>query len=128
MAGQAAPVRRPLGAVRKMTAPGHIVAFHDDESYVMNKATGEIHWRREENGKYILDVWVFPQADLDGQSLDAGFGRAAATQRSSGVRPRIKSSGDGSYRSRGRRGQETGNSVNVPAFGDGTGGNGGDEA
>jgi hypothetical protein len=44
------------------------VRFDDDGSYIQNKATGEINWLREEDGNYLLDVWVVP-------SEETGFGR-----------------------------------------------------
>ena len=32
----------------------------DDGSFIMIKATGELIWLREQNGNYMLDVWVPP--------------------------------------------------------------------
>ena len=32
----------------------------DDGSFIMIKATGESIWLREQNGNYMLDVWVPP--------------------------------------------------------------------
>ena len=60
MTFQAAPVKRPLGAVRRMCRSSHRVVFDDDGSYIMNKTTGEVNWMREEDGNYILDLWVIP--------------------------------------------------------------------
>jgi hypothetical protein len=68
MTFQAAPVDRPLGSVKRMCSSGHLVVFDDDGSYVLNKLTGEVNWMREENGNYIMDLWVMPNG---GQ----GFGR-----------------------------------------------------
>ena len=70
MTFQAAPVSKPLGSVKRMCSSGHRVVFDDDGSYIQNKATGELNWLREENGNYILDVWVIPPGNSD-----AGFGR-----------------------------------------------------
>ncbi len=60
MTFQAAPVSRPLGSVMRMCRSGHRVVFDDEGSYVQNKVTGEINWLREENGNYMLDVWILP--------------------------------------------------------------------
>ena len=70
MTFQAAPVSKPLGSVKTMCSSGRRVVFDDDGSYIQNKATGELNWLREENGNYILDVWVIPPGNSD-----AGFGR-----------------------------------------------------
>ena len=61
---QAAPVSKPLGSVKRMCANNHRVVFDDDGSYIQNKLTGEINWLREDNGNYMLDVWVVPPNEL----------------------------------------------------------------
>jgi len=60
MTFQAAPVERPLGSVKRMCNSGHRVVFDDEGSYVLNKTTGEINWLREDNGNYVMDLWVMP--------------------------------------------------------------------
>ena len=60
MTFQAAPVDRPLGSVKRMCTSGHMVVFDEEGSYVLNKLTGEVNWMREENGNYIMDLWVAP--------------------------------------------------------------------
>ena len=67
MTFQAAPVSRALGSVMRMCRSGHKCVFADEGSYIQNKNTGEINWLREEEGNYMLDVWVVP-------SEAAGFG------------------------------------------------------
>ena len=64
MTFQAAPVSKPLGSVKRMCASNHRVVFDDDGSYIQNKATGEINWMREDNGNYMLDVWIVPPDQL----------------------------------------------------------------
>ena len=61
---QAAPVSKPLGSVKRMCANSHRVVFDDDGSYIQNKLTGEINWLREDNGNYMLDVWIVPPNEL----------------------------------------------------------------
>ena len=72
MTFQAAPVSRPLGSVKKICKSGHTVVFDEEGSYIMNKATGEVNWMREEDGNYIMDLWVIPQ---EAMNSSAGFGR-----------------------------------------------------
>ena len=60
MTFQAAPVARALGSVMRMCKAGHRCVFDEEGSYIENKATGEINWLRQENGNYMLDVWVIP--------------------------------------------------------------------
>ena len=62
---QAAPVTKPLASVMRIVKAGHVVVFDDDSSYIMNKRTGEINVLREEDGNYMLDVWVKPSNDGD---------------------------------------------------------------
>ena len=59
---QAAPVSRPLGSVKRICQSGHRVIFDEDGSFIGNKVTGEIDLLREDNGKYIIDLWVVPAA------------------------------------------------------------------
>ena len=60
MTFQVANISRALGSVSKMCANGNAVIFDDDGSYILNKATGEVTWLRQENGVYLLDVGVAP--------------------------------------------------------------------
>ena len=69
MTFQAAPVSRPLGSVKRICSHNHRVVFDDEGSYIQNKATGETNWMREEDGNYILDLWVMPG------SSEVGFAR-----------------------------------------------------
>ena len=64
MTFQAAPVDRPLGSVKRMCSSGHLVVFDEEGSYILNKLTGEVNWMREQNGNYVMDLWVAPS---DGQ-------------------------------------------------------------
>ena len=74
MTFQAAPVSRALGSVKRMNETGHIVVFDGTDSYIQNKATGEINWLREENGNYLMDLWIMPIDDLT-EMKRQGFGR-----------------------------------------------------
>ena len=62
---QAAPVSRPLGSVMRMCRSGHRVIFDDEGSYIEHKVSGEINWLREEDGNYMLDVWVIPRETIE---------------------------------------------------------------
>ena len=57
---QGAPASRPLGSVKRICQSGHRVTFDEDDSFIENKMTGEINWLREDNGNYIMDLWVMP--------------------------------------------------------------------
>jgi len=70
---QAAPVARPLGSVKRMCEAGHQVIFDADGSYVRNKRTSEINWMREENGNYIMDLWVMPATYMQ-EAASNGWG------------------------------------------------------
>ena len=74
MTFQAAPVSRALGSVKRMNETGHVVVFDGSNSYIQNKTTGEINWLREENGNYLMDLWIMPIDDLN-EMKRAGFGR-----------------------------------------------------
>ena len=66
MVFQAAPVTRALGSVKRICKSGHRVVFDEGGSYIEHKATGEVNMLREEDGNYVLDMWVLPN--------EAGFG------------------------------------------------------
>ena len=65
MTFQVAPVSKPLGSVKRICAAGHRVVFDDDGSYIVNKLTGELNWLRDDNGNFMLDVWVPPPTAID---------------------------------------------------------------
>ena len=58
LTAQVCDVNKALLSVRKMTKAGNKVVFDDGASYIENKASGQKIWMREENGMYILKVWV----------------------------------------------------------------------
>ena len=74
MTFQAAPVSRALGSVKRMNETGHVVVFDGADSYIQNKVTGEINWLREENGNYLMDLWIMPMDDLNEMKRQS-FGR-----------------------------------------------------
>ena len=49
-----------LGSVKKMLNANHRVVFDLPLSYIENKLTGEKKFLREEEGNFMLDVWVPP--------------------------------------------------------------------
>ena len=65
MTFQVAPVAKPLGSVQRICAAGHMVVFDSEGSYIVNKQTGELNWLRNDNGNFMLDVWVSPPAAVD---------------------------------------------------------------
>ena len=78
MTFQAAPVAKPLGSVKRICQAGHYVIFDEDGSYIVNKATGELNWLREQRGNYMLDAWIPFSSQTDAntwRSHDYPFGR-----------------------------------------------------
>ena len=55
---QVCKVHRPLMSVKKICKNGQKVVFDDEGSYVENKTTGERIQVLEQEGEYVLDVWV----------------------------------------------------------------------
>ena len=55
---QVCDVHRPLMSVKKMCRSGHRVVFDEAGSFIENKETGEKLKIVEEDGEYLLDVWV----------------------------------------------------------------------
>merc|ERR1712024_357380 len=55
---QVCKVHRPLMSVKKICKNGQRVVFNEEGSYVENKLTGERLQVLEEDGEYVLDVWV----------------------------------------------------------------------
>ena len=73
MTFQATPVARPLGSVKRMMESGHRVVFDPEGCYIENKGSGEINWLREENGNFMMDMWIMPVEQMN--SMSASFGR-----------------------------------------------------
>ena len=70
-----APVAKPLGSVKRLCAARHTVVFDDEYSFIYNKDSGEVNRLREEDGNYMLDVWVAPPGSSEYDELS--FGRQA---------------------------------------------------
>ena len=43
----------------------HTVVFDSEGSYIINKQTGELNRLRNDNGNFLLDVWVPAPAAID---------------------------------------------------------------
>ena len=67
-----APVSKPLAPVKRICAAGHFVIFDEDGSYIVNKSTGEVNALREEQGNYMLDVYVPPKSIAEPNNLTFG--------------------------------------------------------
>ena len=64
MQATAAPVAKPLLSVKQLCRMGHVVVFEESCSYIINKDTNERNYLREDNGNFMLDVWVPPKPEL----------------------------------------------------------------
>ena len=73
-----APVSKPLASVKRICMAGHTVVFDEQGSYIINKSTGEVNSLREEQGNYMLDIYVPPSEWIRQQSQpqdsNTGFG------------------------------------------------------
>ena len=76
-------VTKPLASVKRITESGHAVIFLPEiidgvqsmGSFIMNLKTGEIDKMREEDGNYVMDVWVPPPDRISENINEASFGR-----------------------------------------------------
>jgi hypothetical protein len=68
---QVTTVDRPLIAVSKLTAAGHIVKFGNQNGTITHGATGKQTQFRKKNGVYVLRIWV-PRAPPASSSSPGG--------------------------------------------------------
>jgi len=61
---QLADVTCALQSVRHLHASGHAVIFDGEESYMINKGTGEINQIIDDGTNYILETWVVPPKEF----------------------------------------------------------------
>ena len=55
---QVCDVNKALLSVKKVVAAGNRVVFDDGGSYIEDKSTGERMWMIENNGMYMLKLWI----------------------------------------------------------------------
>ena len=72
MTFQVTDVTKALGSVSKIVANGNKVVFDESGSFIENKRSRERLWMREDNGVYVLDVYVAPP---DCHEKNVGFHR-----------------------------------------------------
>ena len=65
MTFQVTDVTKALRSVSKIVANGNKVVFDRSGSSIENKRSRERLWMREDNGVYVLDVYVAPPDDYD---------------------------------------------------------------
>ena len=58
MTFQVTTVNKALASVARINEKGHIVVFDGENSYIQNKATGEIIPLKKKQGTWVLQVWV----------------------------------------------------------------------
>ena len=58
MTAQVCDVNKSLLSVKKVVAAGNKVVFDEEGSHIEEKATGKRMWLREDNGMYMLKMWV----------------------------------------------------------------------
>ena len=58
LTAQVCEVNKALLSVKRVVQAGNKVVFDADGSYIEDKSTGEKMWLREENGMYMLRMWV----------------------------------------------------------------------
>ena len=58
LTAQVCDVNKALLSVRKVVSAGNRVIFDEDGSYIEDKATGERMWLQEQNGMYMLKLWI----------------------------------------------------------------------
>ena len=58
MTAQVCNVNKSLLSVKRIVKAGNSVVFDEDGSYIEDKQTGEKMWMEENNGMYILKLWV----------------------------------------------------------------------
>ena len=68
---QVCDVNKPLPSVRRVTSAGNRVVFEEGGGYIQDKSTGEKMWLKEQDGMYILKLWV----RKGGAAPNAGFSR-----------------------------------------------------
>ena len=60
MTSRVCEVTKPLASVSRICKKGHRVVFEDGNKYIENLLTGELTRMREQNGVYLLDLWIPP--------------------------------------------------------------------
>ncbi|MDA8583692.1 hypothetical protein N9L68_05645 [bacterium] len=58
LTAQVCDVNKALLSVRKVVAAGNRVVFDNGGSYIEDKSTGERMWMTEQNGMYMLKMWI----------------------------------------------------------------------
>ena len=64
-------VVKPLCSVKKLMLAGNTAVFDDEGCYMYDKGNGDITRLREEEGNFMLDVWIPPPSVAE----SAGFQR-----------------------------------------------------
>ena len=65
MLAQVADVSGALTSARALNATGHAVVIDGDESFVINKTTGEVNLIEDDGVAFNFDLWICPPEDLE---------------------------------------------------------------
>jgi hypothetical protein len=81
MVFQVTGVNKTLASVSRICEKGHVVIFDGDDSYILNKTSGEVIPMRHRNGVWLLEVWVEKKPKEHSPAILAqAFGRQGVTR------------------------------------------------
>ena len=69
---QIAAVTSPLQSVRQLNRTQHVVVFDGEDSFTLNKVTGEVNYIRDDGTNFLMGVWVIPKDEVDAAAIQ-GF-------------------------------------------------------
>ena len=73
MMAQVADVTMPLHSPRALHASGHMVVLDGENSFVLNKITGEVNCMEDDGVNYLMDMLIIPPEELQNYA-DPSFG------------------------------------------------------
>jgi hypothetical protein len=62
---QVADVSGALTSARAMNESGHVVVIDGEDSFVLNKMTGEVNAIEDDGTSYNFDMWICPPEELN---------------------------------------------------------------
>ena len=70
---QVAGVTQALQSVRHLNSTGHLVVFDGQDSFMVNKVSGEVNWIDDDGSNFTMTMWIVPPDEVNAVAEQLDF-------------------------------------------------------
>ena len=59
--------------MRHLNSTGHLVVFDGQNSFMVNKASGEVNWIEDDGSNFTMTMWIVPPDEVNAVAEQLDF-------------------------------------------------------